>query len=60
MNIEEIDITIENRRKLFYFGNYLTKIACLGDDCDIINISYEDNLAECKCKINFNFDKLNI
>ena len=60
MNIEKIDLPIERRRELFYYGNYLTKIACLGEDCDIMNISHEDNLAECKCKFNFNFDKLNI
>ena len=60
INIENIDIPLERRRELFYFGYYLNKIACLGDDCDIINISHEQNLAQCKCKFNFNFDKLNI
>ena len=60
MKIAKIDIPMEKRRQLFYYGNYLNKIACLGDDCDIINISYDTNLAECKCKFNFNYDKLNI
>ena len=60
LNLAKIDMPLEKRRQLFYYGNYLNKIACLGDDCDIINISYDSNLAECKCKFNFNYNKLNI
>ena len=60
MNFENIDIPLEHRRNIFYFGYFLNRIACLGNDCNIIDISYENNLAECKCKFNFNLNKLNI
>ena len=58
MNIKDIDITLDIRRNLFYYGDYLTKIACLDENCNINDISYEDNLAKCKCKFNFISDKL--
>ena len=58
MNFENIDIPLERRRNIFYMGDHLSKLACLGDDCEIINISYENKIAECKCKFNFNFDEL--
>ena len=59
MNFANIDIPLEQRRNIFYIGDFLTKLACFGDECDIINISYENNLANCKCKFNFNFTNKN-
>ena len=56
MHFEKIDIPLERRRNIFYIGNNLNKLACLGDDCEITDISYENNLAECKCKFNFNLN----
>ena len=59
MNFANIDIPLEQRRNIFYIGDFLTKLVCFGDECDIINISYENNLANCKCKFNFNFNFTN-
>ena len=59
MNFANIDIPLEQRRNIFFIGDFLTKLVCFGDECDIINISYENNLANCKCKFNFNFNFTN-
>ena len=57
--IESVDLSIEQRRDIFYLGKNLKTITCLDEEfCTINSISYEQSIGDCKCKLNFDFGLL--
>ena len=58
IEMESIDISIEQRRSIFYLGNQLKKINCLDDECTLKSISYDESIGFCNCKFNYEFDKI--
>ena len=55
---ESIDISVEQRRKIFYLGNKLRKLTCLDDECTLNSIFYNESIGICQCNFNFDFDNL--
>ena len=58
VEIESIDLSIDERRSILYLGNDLKKITCLDDDCSLNSVFYDESTGNCKCKFNFDFEKL--
>ena len=58
VEIESIDISVEQRREIFYLGSRLKKITCLDDDCTLNSIFYNESTGICQCKLNFDFENL--
>ena len=45
-----------NQRAILYTHKYSERIACLGENCELINISYENLTTTCRCKIGNKFE----
>ena len=59
LEIESLDVSIEQRRDIFYLGKNLKTITCLDEEyCTINSISYDESIGNCKCKLNFDFQFL--
>ena len=58
VDIESIDISMEHRRKILYLGGKLKIITCLDNDCTLNSVLYNESIGNCKCKFNFDFEKL--
>ena len=58
LQIDTIDVSIEQRRNIFYLGNRLKKIVCLDDECTLKSVLYNESIGICQCKLNFVFENL--
>ena len=58
LNIRNIDIPINERRKILYLGNKKKQILCSDINCDIKNVLIYNTTSYCECKINSEFNYL--
>ena len=58
VDFESIDISMEQRRKILYLGDKLKIITCLDNDCTLNSVLYNESIGNCRCKFNFDFEKL--
>ena len=57
-NLKNIDIPLNERRKLFYLGDNSKEILCNNINCDIKNIFLSNTTSFCDCKVDTDFNYL--
>ena len=56
--IENIDLPIQERRKIFFLGHLEKEIICNDINCEVESISMDNSTGICRCQIETNFDNL--
>ena len=57
-NLKNIDIPLNERRKLFYLGDNSKEILCNNINCDIKNIFLSNTTSFCDCRVDTDFNYL--